>query len=65
MVSDTRLAALKASISDWVPKAFATKIWRSNPIMLLRINASITTLAALAICWLAVAGGEVTRFDYI
>jgi hypothetical protein len=52
-VSETLLAALKASISAWVPKAFATRICRASPVRLQRMNATITVPAARAICRLA------------
>jgi hypothetical protein len=49
-VSATRLAALNASISAFVPKAFAIRICLIKPAMLLIMNATITVPAALAIC---------------
>ncbi len=64
-VSETRLAALKASISACVPKAPATRIWRSKPVRLLRTKATITVPAARAIWRLADEAVEVIGIDYI
>jgi hypothetical protein len=62
-VSETRLAALNASMPAPVPKALAANTWRANPTRLLSTNASITVPAARAICLFA-DGCSVTNNDY-
>ncbi len=64
-VSETRLAALKASISACVPKAPATRTWRSSPVRLLSTKATITVPAARAIWRFADEAVEVIGDDYI
>ena len=54
IVSETRFAAVKASISGSVPNAPATRICRASPIRLLRMKAAITVPAARATRWLEV-----------
>ena len=66
LISETRLAALNASISAWVPNVFATNICLSRPIRLEITSASITVPAALAICLLADdVRSKFTIHDYI
>jgi hypothetical protein len=64
-VSDTRLAALKASMAELVPKAFSTTTWRIRPIRLLRMKAAMTSPAARAIWRLAAPAETLTVEDYI
>jgi hypothetical protein len=69
-VSESRLAAINASIGAEVPKALATRIWRMRLTILLSTYAAVTRLAARAI-WLFAEGGEgfsewfFTILDYI
>ena len=64
-VSETRLAAINASISPLVPKAFSTSTCRASPTMLFKANAAITSPAARAIWRLAVPCEVSTEKDYI
>ena len=64
-VSETRLAARKASMSDWVPNVVAISIRLTRLTILLNSKATITLLADRAIWRLEESSIIVTEIDYI